>query len=78
MNYGERYRCGELLSTGFVESIVNQLLAKRFVKRQQMRRTPKGAHLLLVRTKVLNGDLESVFERWHPGYSGKVQARQAA
>jgi hypothetical protein len=78
VNYGERYRCGERISTGFVESIVNQLLAKRFVKRQQMRRTPMGAHLLLVRAKVLNGDLESVFERWHPGCSGKVQARQAA
>ena len=39
VNYGERYRCGERLSTGFVESAVNQVVAKRFVKKQQMRWT---------------------------------------
>jgi hypothetical protein len=79
VNYGERYRCGERISTGFVESTVNQLLAKRFVKKQQMRWTPRGAHLLLqVRAKVLNGDLEAAFERWHPGYNGKAQTKQAA
>jgi len=27
VNYGERYRCGERLSTGFVESTINQLVA---------------------------------------------------
>ena len=79
VNYGERYRCGERISTGFVESAVNQLLAKRFVKKQQMRWTPRGPHLLLqVRAKVLNGDLEAVFERWHPGYRGKTPITQAA
>jgi hypothetical protein len=30
-----------------VESTINQLVARRFVKRQQMRWTPCGAHLLL-------------------------------
>jgi hypothetical protein len=79
VNYGERYRCGERISIGFVESTVKQLLAKRFVKKQQMRWTPRGTHLLLqVRAKVLNGDLEAVFERRHPGHSGKAQAKQAA
>ena len=38
------------------------------VKKQQMRRTPRGAHLLLhVRSGVLNGDLRSVFCRSVPG-----------
>jgi hypothetical protein len=46
-NYGERYRKGERISTGFVESAVNQVISKRFVKKQQMRWTPRGAHLLL-------------------------------
>jgi hypothetical protein len=79
VNYGARYRCGERISTGFVESTVNQLLAKRFVKKQQMRWTPRGAYLLLqVRAKVLNGDLKAICERWHPGYSGKAQVKQAA
>ncbi|RZL93946.1 MAG: hypothetical protein EOP82_06155 [Variovorax sp.] len=36
VNCGERYRCGERISTGFVESAVNQVIAKRFVKKQQM------------------------------------------
>jgi hypothetical protein len=37
VNYGERQRCGERISTGFVESTINQLIAKWFVKKQQMR-----------------------------------------
>lgn len=32
-NYGERYRNGETIATGFVESTVNQIIAKRFVKK---------------------------------------------
>ena len=35
-NYGERYRYGERISTGFVESTVNQVISKRFCKKQQM------------------------------------------
>ena len=45
-NYGERYRQGKTISTAFVESAVNQVVSKRFVKKQQMRWTPTGAHLL--------------------------------
>jgi hypothetical protein len=56
-NYGERYRHGERISTGFVESTVNQVLGKRMVKKQQMAWTQQGAHLLLqIRTRVLNGE----------------------
>jgi len=66
-NYGERYRYGEVISTAFVESTVNQVISKRFVKKQQMRWTKKGAHLLLqVRAQVLNEDLRPTFERWYP------------
>ena len=36
-NYGDWYRHGERISTGFVESTVNQVVSKRFVKTQQMR-----------------------------------------
>jgi len=40
---------------------------KRMVKKQQMRWTPPGAHLLLqVRTRVLNNDLANDFHRWYP------------
>ena len=45
-NYGERYRNGEAIATGFVESTVNQVVSKRFCKRQQMQWSKRGAHLL--------------------------------
>ncbi|SJM91714.1 conserved hypothetical protein [Crenothrix polyspora] len=68
-NYGERYRQGDRISSGFVESAVNCVLAKRFCKRQQMQWSPKGAHLLLqMRTRVLNGELEQTFQEWYPGF----------
>lgn len=68
-NYGERYRQGDRISTGFVESTVNYVVAKRFTKRQQMQWSQKGAHLLLqMRTRVLNGELEKTFREWHPGF----------
>lgn len=55
-NYGERYRQGERINAGFVESTVNQVVSRRFCKKQQMRWTPRGAHLLLqIRTRVSNG-----------------------
>ena len=68
-NYGERYRNGEAIATGFVESAVNQIIAKRFVKKQQMRWTKRGAHLTLqVRVKVLNGELRETFSQWYPQF----------
>jgi hypothetical protein len=69
-NYGERYRAGEPISSSIAESVVNQVVAKRMVKKQQMRWSPRGAHLLLqARTRVLNGDLAGDFHRWHPGFT---------
>ena len=65
-NYGERYRQGKIISTAFVESAVNQGVSKQFVKKQQMRWSQRGAHLLLqVRTHVLNGDWRATLSRWH-------------
>ncbi len=67
-NYADRYHYGESISTAFVESTVNEVVSKRMVKKQQMRWTPKGAHLLLqVRTKTLNGELKDKFCDWFPG-----------
>jgi len=66
-NYGERWRSGEAISSAFVESAVNQVISKRMVKKQQMRWSKRGAHLLLqVRTKVLNEELRETFDRWYP------------
>ena len=76
-NYGERYRQGETISTAFVESTINQVVSRRFVKKQQMQWTLKGAHLLLqARTKVLNDELEAVFRRWYPQF--RVEEKSAA
>jgi hypothetical protein len=67
-NYGERHSYGEPISTAFVESTVNEVISRRMVKKQQMRWTQKGAHLLLqVRTRALNDDLKDTFCRWYPG-----------
>jgi hypothetical protein len=82
-HFRERYRQGETISTAFVESTINQVVSRRFVKRQQMSWTLKGAHLLLqTRTKVLNNELDDVFRRWYPKFRLEVppsgEQRQAA
>ena len=67
-NYGDRWRNGEAISTAFVESAVNQIVSRRFVKKQQMRWTERGGHhLLQIRTRVLNGEWRGTLERWNPG-----------
>ena len=66
-NYGEKWRYGETISTAFVESTINEVVAKRMVKKQQMQWTHAGAHYMLqTRTAVLNNDLHRHFERWYP------------
>ena len=66
-NYGDRYHYGEAITTAFVESTVNEVVSKRMVKKQQMRWTKQGAHLLLqVRIQTLNDDLKDTFRRLYP------------
>ena len=66
-NYSERYHNGEAIATGFVESTVNQVVSKRFCKKQQMQWSKRGAHLLLqMRVKTLNRELSAVFKQWYP------------
>ena len=68
INYGERFRSGERISSCLAESTVNAVISKRFAKRQQMQWTKRGAHLLLqTRTRALDGTLRPLFERWYPG-----------
>jgi hypothetical protein len=68
-----QYRHGETISTAFVESTINQVVSTRFVKKQQMQWTLRGAHLLLqTRTKVLNNELEEVFRRWYPQFRAQA------
>jgi hypothetical protein len=47
------------------------VVSKRFVKKQQMRWTLVGAHLLLQsRVEVLNGDWRATLSRWFAGLRG--------
>jgi hypothetical protein len=81
INYGERFRAGERISSCLAESTVNAIISKRFAKRQQMQWTPRGAHLLLqTRTRALDGTLRPLFEYWYPGLANdnRKQATQAA
>ena len=65
--------------TSFVESAVNQVISKRMVKKQQMRWSPRGAHLLLqIRTRVLNDTLTDDYRRWYPGFTHTARQDQAA
>jgi len=73
-NYGERYRNGEPIATGFVESTVNEVVSKRFCKKQQMQWSKEGAHLLLqTRVRTLNGELAGIFKRWYPDLDVKAE-----
>ena len=79
INYGERYRAGERISSCLAESTVNAVISKRFAKRQQMQWTPRGAHLLLqTRTRALDGTLRPLFERWYPGLANDNDAELSA
>lgn len=65
--YGARHRAGQAISTAMAESAVNQVVNARMCKRQQMRWSPRGAHLLAqVRCAVINGDLATRLRRWSP------------
>ena len=73
-NYSERYHNGEAIATGFVESTVNEVVSKRFCKKQQMQWSKEGAHLLLqTRVRTLNGELGAIFKRWYPDMDLEVQ-----
>jgi hypothetical protein len=66
-NFGERRRHGETINTALVESTTNQVVSRRFVKKQQMEWTLRGSCLLLQpRTKVLNSELDGAFRNWYP------------
>jgi hypothetical protein len=75
INYGERFRAGERISSAMAESTVNAVGSKRLAKRQQMQWTRRGAHLLLqIRTRALDGTLRLLFERWYPGLANDNEA----
>ncbi len=68
-NYAERYRLGQLISSSWVESAVNEIVSKRMAKKQQMRWNRATVQpFLTVRTCVFNKTLENAFRHWHPTF----------
>ncbi|MER8474166.1 hypothetical protein NKH23_33440 [Mesorhizobium sp. M1328] len=60
VNYGRRYRAGLRVATTLAESAVNSVIGKRMVKKQQMRWSLHGAHMLMqVRAAEINGELRN-------------------
>jgi hypothetical protein len=73
-NYGQRDHQSEAIATGFVESTVNEVVSKRFCKKQQMQWSKEGAHVLLqTRVRTLNGELGAIFKRWYPDMDLEVE-----
>jgi len=69
VHYAARRRRGEPISTAFVESAVNEIVAKRMNKKQQMRWNRTTVQPFLdVRTAVLNDTLEDAFRHRYPGF----------
>jgi len=69
LDHGKRYRAGRGISTGFVESAVNEIIAKRMVSKQQMRWNRYTVQKFLdVRVHVLTGTSEDAFRGWHKGF----------
>ena len=69
VHYAVRRRRGEPISTAFVESVVNEIVAKRMNKAQQMRWSRATVQPFLdVRTAVLDGTLEDAFRQRYPGF----------
>ena len=74
-NYGKRYRADQPIATGWVESTVNEIIAKRMVKKQQMRWNRFTVQpFLTLRVHVLNASLEHAFSTWHAGFRSHVAA----
>jgi hypothetical protein len=69
VHYAARRRRGEPIATSFAESAVDEIIAWRMAKAQQMRWSRATVPPFLdVPTAVLNGTLEDAFRRRHPGF----------
>ena len=69
VHYDARRRQGEPIATSFVESAVDEIIAWRMNKAQQMRWSRATVQPFLdVRTAVLNNTLEDAFRHRHPGF----------
>ena len=79
VNYAKRYRAGLRVGTSITEGSANLLVNRRMNGSQQMRRSRRGADLLLqVRCAVYNGTLSSgLGHRFQPRANQKEQLASA-
>ena len=69
VHYAARRQRGEPIATSFVESAVDEIIAWRMCKAQQMRWSRATVQPFLdMRTAVLNDTLADAFRRRHPGF----------
>jgi len=69
VHYAARRRLDEPISTAFVESAVNEIIAKCMNKKQQMRWSRATVKPFLdVRTAMLNDTLENAFSQRYPSF----------
>ena len=69
VHYAARRRRGEPIATSFAESAVDEIIAWRMAKAQQMRWSRATVQPFLdVRTAVLNDTLEDAFRHRYPGF----------
>ena len=79
VHYAAQRRRGEPISTAFVESMVNEIVARRMNKKQQMRWNSTAVQPFLdVRTAVLDGRLEDAFRRRYRGFRPANDKRTTA
>jgi hypothetical protein len=66
--YAARRRCNEPIATLFVESAVDEIVAWRMAKTQQMRWSRATVQPFLGAHRRLNHTLKGAFRRRHPGF----------
>jgi hypothetical protein len=71
----DRERSRNIIRNPWVhDPTVNEVVSKRFCKKQQMQWSKEGAHLLLqTRVRTLNGELGAIFKRWYPDMDLEVE-----
>ena len=74
-HYARTRRGGRWISTATAESGMNHVVNARMGKRQPMRWSAEGAHLLLqVRCALLDDRLDGLFREWYPGLGTSLPA----
>ena len=74
-NCGEKYRKSVAIGSAIAESTVSQVVSRGTIKQLLQQWTPEGAQLLLqTRIRVLNDDLEGLFQKWYRHFRPQVSA----